>query len=54
LEINNAHPKPFTWIKSADDILASIERFVCDFLERVMNFKKSSFKSTICADMPHG
>jgi transposase len=27
LEINNAHPKPFTWIKSADDILASIQRF---------------------------
>ena len=27
LEIHNAHPKPFTWIKSANDILASIERF---------------------------
>ena len=27
LDINNADPKPFSWAKSADDILASIERF---------------------------
>ena len=27
LELNNANPKPFVWAKSADDILASIERF---------------------------
>lgn len=27
LEINNAEPKPFIWTKSADAILASIERF---------------------------
>ena len=27
LEINNASPKPFSWAKSADDILASVERF---------------------------
>ena len=27
LDINNANPKPFRWVKSADDILASIERF---------------------------
>ena len=27
LEIHNANPKPFVWSKSADDILASIERF---------------------------
>ena len=27
LEQHNAHPKPFAWSKSADDILASIERF---------------------------
>ena len=27
LELNNANPKPFSWSKSADDILASIERF---------------------------
>ncbi|MFM7294831.1 MAG: IS630 family transposase, partial [Burkholderiales bacterium] len=27
LELNNASPKPFVWAKSADDILASIERF---------------------------
>jgi len=27
LDINNANPKPFAWSKSADDILASIERF---------------------------
>ena len=26
-ELNNSDPKPFVWIKSADDILASIERF---------------------------
>jgi IS5 family transposase len=25
--LNNSHPKPFAWVKSADDILASIERF---------------------------
>jgi hypothetical protein len=24
---HNAQPKPFRWTKSADDILASIERF---------------------------
>lgn len=27
LAINNANPKPFSWTKSADDILASLERF---------------------------
>ncbi len=29
LQINNANanPKPFTWVKSAEDILSSIERF---------------------------
>jgi transposase len=27
LELNNNNPKPFVWSKSADDILASIERF---------------------------
>ena len=27
LALNNANPKPFTWTKSADDILASIKRF---------------------------
>jgi transposase len=27
LKANNARPKPFAWVKSADDILASIERF---------------------------
>ena len=27
LDTYNADPKPFTWTKSADDILASIERF---------------------------
>jgi transposase len=27
LDIHNANPKPFVWTKSADDILASIERF---------------------------
>ena len=27
LEINNASPKPFAWSKSADDILANLERF---------------------------
>jgi transposase len=27
LEVHNANPKPFMWSKSADDILASIERF---------------------------
>jgi len=26
---HNADPKPFRWVKSADDILASIERFCC-------------------------
>lgn len=28
----NEAPKPFAWTKSADDILASIERFFCEFL----------------------
>ena len=27
LDIHNANPRPFVWAKSADDILASIERF---------------------------
>jgi transposase len=27
LELNNAKPKPFVWSKTADDILASVERF---------------------------
>jgi hypothetical protein len=27
IERHNADPKPFRWAKSADDILASIERF---------------------------
>jgi DDE superfamily endonuclease len=27
IEAVNAHPKPFVWTKSADDILASIKRF---------------------------
>jgi transposase len=27
LDIHNANPKPFVWSKSADDILASVERF---------------------------
>jgi hypothetical protein len=25
--VNNSAPKPFSWSKTADDILASIERF---------------------------
>jgi transposase len=27
IDLNNVDPKPFRWTKSADDILASIERF---------------------------
>jgi len=27
LELNNKNPKPFTWTKTADEILASIARF---------------------------
>src|SRR6516225_7289485 len=27
LDRHNANPKPFKWIKSADDILAAIERY---------------------------
>ncbi len=27
IEVGNLHPKPFTWTKSADDILTSIRRF---------------------------
>jgi hypothetical protein len=27
VKVNNADPKPFVWSKSADDILASVERF---------------------------
>ena len=27
IEAHNADPKPFRWIKSADDILAAINRF---------------------------
>ena len=27
IEVGNRDPKPFTWTKSADDILTSIRRF---------------------------
>ena len=27
IEATNAAPKPFRWVKSADDILASVKRF---------------------------
>jgi hypothetical protein len=27
IQLSNADPKPFVWSKTADDILASIERF---------------------------
>jgi hypothetical protein len=27
LDQHNADPRPFRWIKSADDILAAVERF---------------------------
>lgn len=27
LDVNNANPRPFVWSKSADEILASLERF---------------------------
>jgi hypothetical protein len=27
LGVNNAAPKPFSWSKTADEILASVERF---------------------------
>jgi hypothetical protein len=27
VKVNNEHPKPFVWSKTADDILASVERF---------------------------
>ena len=27
IDARNADPKPFRWVKSADDILASIQRF---------------------------
>jgi hypothetical protein len=27
VKVNNADPKPFVWTKTAEDILASVERF---------------------------
>jgi len=27
IDLRNRHPKPFVWTKTADEILASIERF---------------------------
>jgi transposase len=34
IEHHNAHPKPFRWTKSADDILCSVERFcACNLLK---------------------
>jgi len=27
LDVHNSDPKPFVWSKSADDILANVERF---------------------------
>jgi len=28
IKVNNNEPKPFVWSKTADDILASVERFL--------------------------
>jgi DDE superfamily endonuclease len=33
IEATNADPKPFRWVKSADDILASVRRFCLRTLE---------------------
>jgi transposase len=33
LDVNNADPKPFVWVKTADDILASIARFAIRTLD---------------------
>ena len=33
IDATNAEPKPFRWTKSADDILASIQRFCIRTLE---------------------
>jgi transposase len=33
IDRHNANPKPLRWVKSADDILASIERFCCRTLD---------------------
>jgi hypothetical protein len=27
IEVSNASPRPFSWTKSADDILANLQRF---------------------------
>jgi hypothetical protein len=28
IDVTNAHPRPFKWTKTADEILASVARFV--------------------------
>jgi hypothetical protein len=33
IDTRNRNPKPFAWTKTADEILASIERFVSDLWE---------------------
>jgi transposase len=42
IETNNAHPKPFRWTKSADDILASIQRFCLRSLTKMPKMQTTS------------
>ncbi|SHF65810.1 Homeodomain-like domain-containing protein [Acidocella aminolytica 101 = DSM 11237] len=42
IDTNNADPKPFRWTKSADDILASIQRFYLRSLTKMPKMKTNS------------
>ena len=42
IETNNADPKPFRWTKSADDILASIQRFSLRSLTKTPKMQTTS------------
>ena len=33
IEVHNENPKPYKWVKSADQILASVKRF-CEKIEK--------------------
>jgi|GEM_PF-2435152 len=42
IEATNADPKPFRWTKTADDILASIQRFCLRTLAQMPRMKLTS------------
>jgi hypothetical protein len=49
IDAHNANPKPFRWTKSADDILAAIQRF-CQRTHQIGRTTESEHQSNIRSD----